>query len=275
MNEMKRERRVVAVLAADIRVAHHARMVYTAEQMLTERGCEVLIANTHGEAETAARYLKSFMERGLDGVMLIGSVFSHVAADEQVKAYLRQVPVVLANGRCDLENACSVLLDDAAGAADATGHLVAMGKRNLWFVQDLNTTGALAKREGFLRASDTLGVRGRVVEAERSIEGGRKAAKDLVASCRRFDGIVCSEDVTAVGVIKGLLSAGLRIPQDVAVTGYNNSIYARMCEPNLTTVDNKVEFVAESCVKLLLRMMNGEKVENQIVRPEIVQGWTT
>ena len=272
MNEKKR---VIALLTADIRVAHHAQMVYTAEQELVHLGYDVRIANTNADVKTTAGYLGAFAQDGLDGVMLIGSVFSGIASDPMVKPYLEGIPVVLANGRLESEYACSVLLDDAAGAADATEHLVAMGKRNLWFVQDLNTTGAQAKREGFLKAVETFGVRGRVIEAHRSIEGGRKAAKDLVASCRQFDGIVCSEDVTAVGVVKGLMNAGLRIPQDVAVTGYNNSIYARICEPNLTSVDNKVEFVAKSCVKLLERMMNGEKPQNEIIRPEIVQGWTT
>ena len=77
-------------------------------------------------------------------------------------------------------------------------------------------------------------------------------------------------------MVKGLLSAGVRIPQDVAVTGYNNSIFASMCEPRLTSIDNKPEQVALMCVQLLERMMDGEPggiVE--VFKPELAQGWTT
>ena len=115
-----------------------------------------------------------------------------------------------------------------------------------------------------------------VIETEFSIEGGRYAAKELLRSCRSVDAIICGEDETAVGVVKGLLSAGVRIPQDVAVTGYNNSIFASMCEPRLTSIDNKPEQVALMCVQLLERMMDGEPggiVE--VFRPELEQGWTT
>ena len=212
----------------------------------------------------------------MDGIVLVGSVFNSIGRDPEVASYLRVVPVVLANGRLDLPNAASVLLDDAGGAALATQHLVAMGRRNLWYVQDLDTASAIAKRDGFLRAAETLGVRGRVIETEFSIEGGRKAAKELMSSCRLFDGIVCGEDETAVGVVKGLVAAGMRIPRDVAITGYNNSIYTQMCEPRLTSIDNKPELVARTCVRLLEHMMDGdEDVEPVIIKPEIVQGLTT
>ncbi len=274
MNNTETTKRTVAVLTVDVRVPRYAQQVYVIEQAFRAKGCEVLVANVNGDARQTAQVLRGW--QGLSGVIMIGSAFSRIAKNPMVEAYLRDVPVVMANATLDLPNVRSVLLDDAGGAAQATEHLVAMGKRNLWFVQDLDTAGAIAKRDSFLSASQRLMVRGRVIEAECSILGGRKAAKELVASCRQFDGIVCGEDVTAVGVVQGLLNAGLRIPQDVAVIGYNDSLYARICEPKLTTLDNQIDFVAQSCVKLLDQMMDGDmSCENVLVTPSIVQGWTT
>lgn len=268
--------RTVAVLTADIRVPHYARQAYTIEQELSHRNYEVILCNTGNSVEATVKYLRAVTEKQVDGIILVGSVFNKIGRDAQVEALLQQAPVVLANGQLDLPNASSVLLDDRGGAALATEHLVAMGKRNLWFIQDMDTASAIAKREGFLKACDTFGVRGRVLETEFSVEGGRKAAKDLLHSCRLFDGIVCAEDETAVGVVKGLVSSGLRIPKDVAVTGYNNSIYASMCEPKLTSIDNKPEEVAHMCVKLLEQMMDGSlERETSYFKPELVQGLTT
>ncbi len=270
--------RTVAVLTVDIRVPHYAQQAYTIEQAFSQRGYEVILCNTGGGKEATVHYLRAVTEKQVDGIILVGSVFNTLGREPEVEALLRQAPVVLSNGRLDIPNASSVLLDDAGGAALAVDHVVALGKRNLWYMLDLNTAGALAKRDGFLKACQKYGdqIRGRVLETEFSIEGGRRAAKELLRSCRNFDAIICGEDETAVGVVKGLLGAGMRIPRDVAVTGYNNSVFAAMCEPRLTSVDNRPEQVALMCVQLLERMMDGEPggvVE--IFRPELAKGWTT
>lgn len=270
--------RTVAVLTVDIRVPHYAQQAYTIEQAFSQRGYEVILCNTGSGKEATVHYLRAVTEKQVDGIILVGSVFNTLGREPEVEALLRQAPVVLSNGRLDIPNASSVLLDDAGGAALAVDHVVALGKRNLWYMLDLNTAGALAKRDGFLKACEKYGdqIRGRVLETEFSIEGGRRAAKELLRSCRNFDAIICGEDETAVGVVKGLLGAGMRIPRDVAVTGYNNSVFAAMCEPRLTSVDNRPEQVALMCVQLLERMMDGEPggvVE--IFRPELAKGWTT
>lgn len=270
--------RTVAVLTVDIRVPHYAQQAYTIEQEFSRLGYEVILCNTGGGVEATVRYLRAVMEKQVDGVILVGSIFSSIGRDKKVEELLRNVPVVLSNGRLDLPNASSVCLDDEAGAALAVEHMVSCGKRNLWYVKDLPTAGAEAKCQGFLKACAAYGdrVRGRVIEAEFSVEGGRQAAKNLLSSCRSFDGIICGEDETAVGVVKGLLGAGIRIPRDTAVTGYNNSIYAGMCEPRLTSIDNKPEQVALMCVRLLERMMDGESGGTvEIFTPELVQGRTT
>lgn len=270
--------RTVAVLTVDIRVPHYAQQAYTIEQAFSQRGYEVILCNTGGGKEATVHYLRAVTEKQVDGIILVGSIFNTLGREPEVEALLRQAPVVLSNGRLDIPNASSVLLDDEGGAALAVDHVVALGKRNLWYMLDLNTASALAKRDGFLKACEKYGdqIRGRVLETEFSIEGGKRAAKELLRSCRSFDAIICGEDETAVGVVKGLLGAGMRIPRDVAVTGYNNSVFAAMCEPRLTSIDNRPEQVALMCVQLLERMMDGEPggvVE--IFQPELAKGWTT
>lgn len=270
--------KTVAVLTLDIRVPHYAQQAYTIEQEFSRRGYEVILCNTGGGTEATIRYLRAVVEKQVDGIILVGSIFSTIGRDKQVEALLRNAPVVLSNGRLDLPNASSVCLDDEAGAALAVEHMVTKGKRNLWYVNDRSTAGAAAKQAGFLKACARYGdqVRGRVIEADFSVDGGKRAARDLMSSCRNFDGIICGEDETAVGIVKGLMNMGVRIPQDVAVSGYNNSIYASICDPRLTSIDNKPEQVAMMCVQLLERMMEGEPGGTvEIFTPELVGGLTT
>ena len=85
-------------------------------------------------------------------------------------------------------------------------------------------------------------------------------------------GILCGEDLTAAGVLKALLRAGIRVPEETAVVGYDNSTYARLCEPELTSVDNKPEQVALLCVQLLQsRIEHGEDYSSVTLQPELVQ----
>lgn len=113
----------------------------------------------------------------------------------------------------------------------------------------------------------------RVVNTAMSIEGGMKAVEQLLRKGNTFTAVVCGEDVTAAGAVKALLHAGLRVPEDVAVTGYNNSEYARICEPRLTTIDNKPELVAMLCVQLLTSLIEKtEAYSSCTIQPELVEG---
>ena len=103
-----------------------------------------------------------------------------------------------------------------------------------------------------------------------------KAVEQLLRKGNTFTAVVCGEDVTAAGAVKALLHAGLRVPEDVAVTGYNNSEYARICEPRLTTIDNKPELVAMLCVQLLTSLIEKtEAYSSCTIQPELVEGQPT
>jgi len=269
--------RTVAVLTVDIRVPHYARTAYTIEQEFSRRGYEVILCNTGGDREAALKYLRAVTEKQVDGMVLVGSVFNRIGRDPQIEALLRTAPVVLANGTLDLPNAFSVLVDDAYGARLAVEHLVSRGKQKLVYIKDMDTASACAKAEGFSLAMEQRApdASGRVLETDSSLEGGIRAAERLLASGIPCDGIVCGEDLTAVGVVKGLRRAGLRVPEDVAVIAFNNSIYARLCEPELTGVDNKPEQVALLCVRLLESLLNGGGCSSVTIQPEIVPGSST
>ena len=86
------------------------------------------------------------------------------------------------------------------------------------------------------------------------------------------DGLVFGEDLTAVGAMKALTEAGVKIPDDVAVTGFNNSIYAEISTPALTSIDNKYSLVGECAIKLLkLLLEKSEDVVDMNIRPVLVR----
>lgn len=270
--------RTVAVLTVDIRVPHYARTAYTIERELSHSGYEVTLCNTGGEAEETEKYLQTMLEKKVDGIVLVGSVFNTICKRPEIKKLLRKVPVILANGKLELANSYSVLVDDRYGIALAVNELVKKGHRDIYYVKDMDTVSARLKCDGFVDTLEHAGIAGakeRVLHTTSDLEGGMRAVRELIQSGKKFSALVCGEDITAVGAVKALLQAGYRVPEDVAVTGYNNSEYARICEPVLTTIDNKPELVAMFSVQLLTSLIEKKDAYSSCtIQPELVEGKT-
>ena len=271
--------RTVAVLTVDIRVPHYARTAYTIEREFSRRGYEVTLCNTGGELAETEKYLRTVIEKKVDGLVLVGSVFNTLCRTPEIEALLRTTPLVLANGRLELPNSYSVLVDDQYGVSLAVKHLVERGHKEIYYLKDLNTASADLKCRGFLNGMKQEGLEAtkrHVLETDMSLEGGIRAVEKLLRGKKPFTALVCGEDITAAGAVKALLRVGLRVPEDVAVTGYNNSEYARICEPQLTTIDNKPELVAMLSVQLLTSLIeNTAAYSSCTIQPELVQGQTT
>lgn len=266
----------VAILTVDIRVPHYARTAYTIEREFSRKGYDVTLCNTGGELKETIRYLRAMLEKQVDGIILVGSIFNELGRNPEVKSLLKAVPVVLANGKLNLPNSYSVLVDDVYGIGLSVQHLYDKGHRDIYYVKDMDTASALAKRDGFLRAMETLGLpqgKKHVIESTAGIEGGIKAVQKLLQSGVPFSAVVCGEDHTAVGVLKGLIQADIRVPEDVSITGYNNSAYAKICTPELTTIDNKPELVAMLSVQLLSSLIEKTDIYSSgVIQPELVLG---
>lgn len=273
---MSKTMHTVAVLTVDVRVPNYARAAYIIERECSRLGYNVVVCNTGDAHAEGLKYLKRLKEKQTDGVILIGSVHNELNGDAALRALLEDTPVVVANGRIDLSNACAVVIDDLYGMERAVEHLYRKGHRHMAYVKDMDTDAARSKRSGYERAMGTRGLKPWVLECEQGLAGGVEAAGRVLASGKACTAILCGEDLAAAGVLKGVLRAGLRVPQDMAVVGHNNSVYARICEPELTTVDNLPEEMARLSVQILARMMEGEAPPPTVtLRPELVPGGST
>lgn len=269
--------RSIAVLTVDIRVPHYARTAYTIEREFSRRGYEVSLCNTGGELKETVKYLHAMSEKKVDGLILVGSVFNALGKRPEIRSLLGSMPVVLANGRLDLPNSYSVLVDDIYGIGLSVQYLYQLGHREIWYIKDMDTESAREKTRGFVQAMKTLGLPSpeeKIIETEHAcVEDGIRAVQKLLRSRRPFTAIVCGEDITAAGVLKGLSEAGMQVPKDVSVTGYNNSTYAQICCPRLTTIDNKPELVAMLSVQLLTSLIEKADIySSAVIQPELVAG---
>ncbi len=270
---VRKSMKTVGILSVDIRVPHYAGTTYIIEQEFSKAGYNVIVCNTGGSMEKNRRYIRSLADKQVDGILFVGSIFNKIQNEPDILDVLRDVPVVLTNGRLELPRAYSVAVNDELGIRLAVDHLAEKGHRNIVYVKDLDTESACRKESGYRSAMRERGLEeyAHVARATYGLHGGRGAVEELLDHGRKFSALLCGEDLTAVGVAKGLMEAGMHIPKDAAVVGYNNSDYSLICTPELTTVDNKVQSFSFLAAQLLQNLIEGEKAcASMIVEPQLV-----
>lgn len=269
--------KTVAIMVVDLRVPHYSLTAYTMEQILSKQGYMVIVCNTGDDPAQWDAYLRRIANQKPDGIVLVGSIYDKLANDDALNA-VSGIPIVMANGQMEGHaNVHSVIVDETRGVELATAHMYERGHEKIAFVMDKDTDAARRKAQGFVRQMKILGFTSPekdVFKAPYGLEGGEHIGPELYD--KGYTGIVFGEDLTAVGAVNALCRRGVKIPEEIGISGHNNSEYAFLCRPALTSVNNKGQVLSELTVNLLLDLMNHKKeTASLVVLPELVVRETT
>ncbi|MEV6089026.1 LacI family DNA-binding transcriptional regulator [Streptomyces cellulosae] len=217
----------------------------------TEMQLLLIFAGSDRERQRLAQYLAAHR---VDGVLLVS-----VHADDPLPDMLSQleIPAVISGPRSADETLTSVDSDNYGGARQAVEHLIGRGRRTVAHITGrLDVYGAQRRVDGY---RDALREAGHEVDelliepGDFSEGGGRRAMEALIERRPGLDAVFAASDVTAAGARQVLREAGRRIPDDVALVGYDDSAIARHMEPPLTSVRQPIEEMGRAMTDLLLR----------------------
>lgn len=269
-NSMK----TIGVLAVDISHYTHSVMAYTIERQLCKWDYSTILCNTSNDLDNKIKYIKMLSEKKVDGIILIGSVFNDKEIERSIFNYLREVPVILANGKLSLKNSYSVLGDQIYALDLSVEHLKDRGHKEIYFIKEAMTYSASQKLKGFYLGMSNHGLpcdESNVIQTTLGLKGGYDAVDRLLKMDKKFTALIFSEDSTAIGGMIRLKEQGIKIPDDVAIVGYDNSIYSQCCSPTLTTIDTKKTTLATLAANTLYDVLNKKEVADSIiVRPSLV-----
>jgi DNA-binding LacI/PurR family transcriptional regulator len=226
------------------------RVVEGAMGVVQPQGVHLVV--TLAGSSTHQHLVADLRQGRLDGAILI-----HTHLSDPLPALLvaSKLPVVLSGRPVDSKLRIShVDVDQAAGARLAADRLVQLGRRRVATIAGpLNSPAGLDRLEGFRAAMAAHGVVDvPFAEGDFSSESGARAVERLLAERRDLDGLFVASDLMAQGALPVLRRAGRRVPDDVAVVGFDDSSSALVCDPLLTTVRQPVEDMAAEMVRLLL-----------------------
>lgn len=259
--------KLVGILIADIRAQHHIRGAYHIANELARHNYFCMILNTGNSEEERTACIQLLRQRQAEAAVLMGSTFRTAAVQVAIEQFLPDTPIFMMNGFIDLPNVYGVLSDERWGIADCVAMLGRKGKRSIAFFVDQPTPSSALKTEGFVRGMAALGGEEAGLWIYRGVEGSRnggyETARRLLAEHPEVDGLICSQDIIACGAMQAIQESGRSIPGDVAVIGVDNSSYAEICTPRLTSLDN---MIFDSCVTIahkLVDVLNGDSTNQR------------
>jgi LacI family transcriptional regulator len=269
-----RQTLVLAVVIPDITNPFFAALFRGIEDRATPRGYQVLLCNTDGSPERQRSHLQSLAARRVDGVILASTILKDPAV-----VWLRhqRTPYVLVNRFSDEGADPFVGSDDVTGATLATKHLIGLGHVRIGHLAGPSTisTGVL-RRHGYLAALGEAGLPAAdpelLIESGFVEEGGAQAMEHLLSLKNRPTAIFAVTDMTAIGAYGVARRRGLRIPEDLAIVGYNDIPLASRLIPGLTTVHVPIQEFGSVAARMLLEQIEtGELTPRRMVfAPQLV-----
>jgi DNA-binding LacI/PurR family transcriptional regulator len=243
---------------------------------LAQRGFTPVLCTRTAGGLSEADYVELLLDQHASGVVFAGGHFAELASPHEHYKLLhaRGIPAVLVNAAVDNLDFPCVATDDMTAAGQAFRHLASLGHERIGLVVGPEDhMPSRRKLAAFLDHAQRTGSKITVAPVEHtlfSIEGGQAAATRMLR--QRVTGIICGSDVLALGAIRAVRRAGLRVPGDVSVVGYDDSWLLNCTDPPLTTVRQPIESMGKAAVALLVNQMESVSAhpETLLFEPELV-----
>jgi DNA-binding LacI/PurR family transcriptional regulator len=271
---LKQNRTVAVVVPYDTAARQHLSdpfflsMLGSLADTLTERGYDMLVSRV--DADRLDLVAALFDSGRAAGVILIGQWRHHDQLNELAR---RRVPMVVWGGKLPRQFYCTVGSDNVEGGRLATRHLIDQGCRHIAFLGDRKLPEVAQRFEGYARAMKAARMKQEpslIVATDFTPGGGARAVGDLLARGARFDAIFAASDLLAMTAINVLRQAGIHVPHDVAVVGYDDIELASHMHPPLTTIRQPIDVAGRTLVDLFAKIADGEEVQPVLLPTQLV-----
>ncbi len=241
---------------------------------LAQRGFTPVLCTRTAGGLSEADYVDMLLDQHASGVVFAGGHFAELAAPHNHYRLLhsRGIPVVLINAAVENLDFPCVATDDVTAAGQSFRHLASLGHERIGLI--LGPEDHMPSRRKLAAFTEHVQRAGLTVAPVEhtlfSLEGGQAAATRMLR--QGVTGIICASDVLALGAIRAVRRAGLEVPADVSVVGYDDSGWLNCTDPPLTTVRQPIESMGKAAVALLVNQMEAAVVQHEelLFEPELV-----
>lgn len=280
LNTMK----TIGIMCADSSDLYLAKAIYYIEQKLRANGYDSILCCTGYERETKAAYMNLLITKKVDGIILVGSnfVYEKETDNKYIIDAAAQVPVMLLNADLDASNVYSIVSDDFTSMYEATLYMISTGVKDIVYFYNSTSYSGKKKLAGYRTAMEEkkLLTGANLLQfyhgSHEDIPAMTEHLKKLHDKGLNFHGIIAADDTLALAAVKYAKVMGYSIPGDFSILGYNNSLLVNCCDPELTSIDNKLETLCQHLITTLMGTLSGNEMPKKTVfSGEIVKRSTT
>lgn len=274
----------IGILCADSSDLYLSKAVYYIEQFLRENNYNSILCCTGYELKDKETSLDLLLSKRVDSVIMVGSNFISNQPEENkyIHDAAEQVPIMLLNADFDYPNIYCTLCDDYKAVFEATQALLSSGLDKVLYLYNSQSYSGLKKLSGYQAAmlQDNLEFKREYMQfyqGEReNIDAIADFLTELADTGLSFNSVIASDDILAMGTMKYSKRRKLRIPEEFAIIGYNNSLLTACCEPPLTSVDNRLQTLCNQLVKTLMGVLSGNEMPQKVIfSGELIKRGTT
>jgi DNA-binding LacI/PurR family transcriptional regulator len=272
-----RRTHTIGVVVSTITDLFFAEVIHTIEETALDYGYGVILANSGGEPHRELKAIRALRERRVDGIILVSGCSSREDLCAEIGI---DIPVVIINNVHQEHIGCSVEVDNLSGAMEATQHLLDLGHRRIAHIAGPRREwDSVERQSGYEQALQAHGLPvdpTLIVQGDNRPQGGIEAMRRLLALPAPPTAVFCYNDATALGAMRAARAAGLCIPQDLSVVGFDDIDLAPYLDPPLTTIAQPKRQMGEKAVQMVLDLLAGDQAVQDCVLPSwlVVRGST-
>lgn len=285
-NLKRTDAKCIAVLVKGITNPFFAPMIEVVESETEKRGYALVLRHVEAYEDEVDVALELEKEKRLRGIIFMGGSTKHSSA----KVKQLNVPVVFATIGSDISDNLSrnaystVSVDDAFESKKIVEYLIGLGHRKIAIMAEGSDTPSIVRLrlEGYLEALKENGIEvndkliRNVDKRIYTMQNGYDTTKALIESGEEFTALYCVSDVLAIGALRAFADAGIRVPEDVSLAGFDGQELAEYSVPRLTTIRQPMGDISKETMKLLFEIIDGESRHKHIVFPgELIKGEST
>ncbi|HEV2277947.1 MAG TPA: LacI family DNA-binding transcriptional regulator [Acidobacteriaceae bacterium] len=262
--------RLYGLIISDITNPFFPELVKSFEDVAVQHGQEVLVANTSYDPARMEGCVSRMLQRKVDGVAIMTSEMDARLVEEFES---RGIPLVFLDTGNVRELASNIVVDYAAGVRAAIEHLLGLGHSDIAFIAGPATLqSARIRRNAFVQAMQKAGLNAELIEqGNHQVNGGQEAMVRLLAGRPRPTAVLTSNDMTAIGALGAIHEAGLRVPEEISIAGFDDIALSAFTQPALTTVKLSREEIARLAFRSLYNIRHEGGMGSELsVQPTLV-----
>jgi len=270
---------MIGFILPDITNTFFSTVFLEAQKAALKLGYVMILCNSMNNSDVESIHLKTLAENQVDAIIFMGGRVNIVKTNpdyaSELQMIARKIPLMIINGKMTGVDCYKVVTDEEEGITLVVDYLVKLGHQDIAILGGIaEITSTSIKHKSYAKALKKHGIKldkGFIVTEDFSIESGARGMDKLLKGKRVPTAVICINDLVAIGAIRAIKAAGLEVPRDISVTGFDGTYISELVSPQLTTVYQNYEEIGEAVVDTIIGVINGmELPKEKVIKTRLI-----